>query len=315
MPKTIVTHDGTFHADDVCAVAALLLYLKGGAEVTRTRDTDAIAAADFVMDVGNVYDETQNRFDHHQPEGAGGRANGIPYAAFGLVWKKFGAEIAGSKAAAERVDATLVAPIDANDNGVALFSRTISGIYPYELSGVVKAFTPAWDEAPDLDRRFLEAVAVAKKILTREVVRTRAALRAEQLILSAYRDALDKRLIVLDENYPWKEMLARCPEPLYVVHPVSSQEPEVPAGSPPATRTSNGVHPQEREWYVESVRDNPALFVNRKELPAAWAGLRDSELAKVTGVPDAVFCHRNRFMAAARSKQGAIALAKLALAH
>ncbi|MEK7088001.1 MAG: MYG1 family protein, partial [Patescibacteria group bacterium] len=41
--------------------------------------------------------------------------------------------------------------------------------------------------------------------------------------------------------------------------------------------------------------------------------LRDAKLAEVTGVPDAVFAHRNRFMAVARSKEGAIALAKLAL--
>jgi len=48
-------------------------------------------------------------------------------------------------------------------------------------------------------------------------------------------------------------------------------------------------------------------------LPAEWAGLRDAELARVTGVADAVFCHRNRFMAVARTKEGAVALAKLAL--
>ena len=62
-----------------------------------------------------------------------------------------------------------------------------------------------------------------------------------------------------------------------------------------------------------AVRDNPHQFKNRKDLPAEWAGLRDAELARVTGVADAVFCHRNRFMAVARTKEGAVALAKLAL--
>ena len=53
--------------------------------------------------------------------------------------------------------------------------------------------------------------------------------------------------------------------------------------------------------------------MNRRDLPEGWAGLRDKELARVTGVSDAVFAHRNRFMAVAKSKEGAIALAKLAL--
>ena len=46
---------------------------------------------------------------------------------------------------------------------------------------------------------------------------------------------------------------------------------------------------------------------------AEWAGLPEEELVRVTGVPDAVFVHLRRFVAAARTRDGAIALAKLAL--
>jgi uncharacterized UPF0160 family protein len=51
----------------------------------------------------------------------------------------------------------------------------------------------------------------------------------------------------------------------------------------------------------------------RADLPEAWAGLRDAELAAVTGVPDAGFCHNGRFIAAAKSFEGVRAMAKLAL--
>ncbi len=105
----------------------------------------------------------------------------------------------------------------------------------------------------------------------------------------AYRASSDKRLILLDEDYSWKDTLARLPEPLFV------------------------IHPQEETWRLYCARDNPRIFKNRKDLPESWAGLRGDEFARVTGVPDAVFCHRNRFTAAARSKEGALALAKLAL--
>jgi uncharacterized UPF0160 family protein len=36
--------------------------------------------------------------------------------------------------------------------------------------------------------------------------------------------------------------------------------------------------------------------------------------ATVNGVPDAVFCHNHRFVAAAKSKEGAIRLAQIAVA-
>ena len=37
------------------------------------------------------------------------------------------------------------------------------------------------------------------------------------------------------------------------------------------------------------------------------------DLEKVTGVPGSVFCHNDRFVAVAKTKEGAIELAQLAL--
>ena len=42
--------------------------------------------------------------------------------------------------------------------------------------------------------------------------------------------------------------------------------------------------------------------------------LRDQALADVTGVADAVFCHNGVFIAGAKSKQGALQLAAMAVA-
>ena len=88
--KTVVTHSGNFHGDDVFAVAAFQLLLGvDEVQVIRTRDDATIEKGDYVVDVGGVYDHEQNRYDHHQP-GAPVRENGIPYAAFGLMWKHYG---------------------------------------------------------------------------------------------------------------------------------------------------------------------------------------------------------------------------------
>ncbi len=288
---TIVTHDGKFHADDVFAAAALLLFLKGDAEVLRTRDREKIKRADFVIDVGGEYAPERNRFDHHQKEGAGARENGLPFAAFGLVWKHLGEKIAGGSDAAKRVDTKLVQPLDAYDNGVALFSETAFGVYPYELSAIIQALNPSWREnQEETEERFHEAVLFAEKLILREIEAAQAESEARGKVEEAVKNAADARLVVLNEDLPWKETLARFSAPLFV------------------------VHPQEKQWFVECVRDNPSIFVNRKDLPESWAGLRDEECVCATGVPDAVFCHRNRFMAVTRSREGAIQLAQKALA-
>ena len=286
---TIVTHDGTFHADDVFALAALLL-LQPTAAVVRTRDEKIIVAADFVVDVGGIYDEAQNRFDHHQPDGAGVRPNTIPYAAFGLVWKRYGTTLALGADGAARVDAVLVTPIDANDNGIDLCASTNELAAPYGIADVIRAFNlTEEEEGSDADAAFSEAAAFARRIILRELQRARAFAAGRRQVNESYARIEDKRVIVLDGDYSWKDILAQQPEPLYCVHP------------------QNGA------WRLYAVRDNPHQFKNRKDLPAEWAGLRDAELARVTGVADAVFCHRNRFMAVARTKEGAVALAKLAL--
>ena len=82
-------------------------------EIIRTRDEEAISNADYVFDVGGIYDEDKNRFDHHQKDGAGKRENGIEYASFGLVWRKFGIKLCVDTKVVDLVDKILVAPIDA----------------------------------------------------------------------------------------------------------------------------------------------------------------------------------------------------------
>lgn len=289
----IITHDGGFHADDAFAVAALLLRLNGNAVVVRTRDPQIIAAGDFVVDVGGEYDETRNRFDHHQSGGAGRRDNSIPYAAFGLVWKKFGSALSGSSEIAARVDAKLVQPIDAADNGMQLGEYDGAPAFPYVIQNAVFAFEPSWNEKNrSLDVGFAEARAFAQKILEREIIHTRDAVLGEERVRAAYESTEDKRIIVLNAKYDWEAVLEAKTEPRFVITPDRG-----PSGN----------------WRAHAVRAQSHSFVSRLSFPAAWAGKRDKELSDISGVPDAVFCHNKLFTVAARTKEGAIALAKRAL--
>jgi uncharacterized UPF0160 family protein len=69
----------------------------------------------------------------------------------------------------------------------------------------------------------------------------------------------------------------------------------------------------EQRYMLHTVPASPESFDARADLPEPWAGLRDAELAAVTGVPDATFCHNGRFIAAAKTYEGAYAMARLAL--
>jgi uncharacterized UPF0160 family protein len=64
---------------------------------------------------------------------------------------------------------------------------------------------------------------------------------------------------------------------------------------------------------VQCVPVELGTFVNRRALPEAWGGLQAEELAAVTGVEDAVFCHTARFLAVARSQEGIRELVRQAL--
>lgn len=289
----VATHDGSFHADEVFALAALSL-LGEPLEITRTRDRATMDACDLRVDVGFRHDPATGDFDHHQREGAGERPNGVRYASFGLIWARCGQRLCdGDAEVAARVDQALVQGVDANDTGQALTSPLLEGARPMTVSGVIGALNPTWDEdatPADERRRFDEAVALAAPIIAREIASAAAGQRAARLVAEAIERAGDGPVVELDRNVPWKELVVtRAPHALFV------------------------VYPKRAGWGVEAVPRELGSFANRRDLPEAWAGLAGPELAAVTGVEDVVFCHAKRFLAVARSREGAGALVAQAL--
>ncbi|MDW5595856.1 MYG1 family protein [Conexibacter stalactiti] len=297
----VATHSGSFHADDVFALAALTLLTRaeparGPLEIVRTRDPELLAAADLRVDVGQRNDPATGDFDHHQRGGAGERANGIRYASFGLVWREFGARVAGGDdEVARRIDEVLVQSVDANDTGQTISSPLIGDVQAMTVSHAIAAFNPNWDEdasSAGKRRAFDAALEFATGILARELASAIAQVSAAALVRAAIARADDPRLIELDRGMPWhRELVPSAPDALYV------------------------VYPREQDWGLQAVPRVLGEFTNRKDLPEPWAGRSDAELAEVTGVADARFCHSGRFMAVAGSRDGVLELARQALAH
>jgi uncharacterized UPF0160 family protein len=300
---TIITHNGNFHADDVFAVATLLLVLEHSdfsgwrnahPHIIRTRDPEIIKTGDFIVDVGGDYNEENNHFDHHQVGGAGVRSNGIPYASFGLVWKKYGPKLCGSLIVADLVEHKVVMPIDGTDNGIDMFEPVYPDVTPYTIYDFLYSYFPTWkDTDTHIDEVFMTVVQLAREMLRREIKNGRDNTEARLIVEEQYHKSDDKRIVVLDKPYPSEvlDVLQRYPEPLFVVRPDE----------------------QNSTWKSNAVRKNGYSFENKKNFPKSWAGKRDGELAKVSGVSDAVFCHNKLFLAVAQTREGAIELAKKAL--
>ena len=284
--KTVVTHNGNFHADDVFSIAAIKSIFPSF-NLVRTRDSELIARADIVIDVGGEYEPDTDRFDHHQRGGAGERENGIPYSSFGLIWQKYGVEICqGNKDVAYAVDAGLVSTIDAIDCGhVEGVSKGIS------LSQTIGMFNPTWQEDSHFDACFDEAVDFASTVLKRFIASANGGISAKEIVAKAIDKAEDPRVIVLEKYIPWKRTVhALSEEALYMIYPS-----------------------QTGQWRIQTVPVEPGSFENRKSLPKQWAGLSDNALKEVTGIDDAMFCHNGCFIAGAESFESTMKMASIAL--
>jgi uncharacterized UPF0160 family protein len=226
----IATHDGSFHADEVFAIATLQLLAAeerdgdGSVEVVRTRDRDLISGADLRVDVGFRDDPATGDFDHHQRSFDRVRPNGVRYASFGLIWHEFGARACGGDAqVADAVDATLVQSVDAADSGQRLAELVVDDVHPMTVGGVIGGLNARWDEvlSPAEEReRFEQALELARGVLAREIASVASARRAVRTVEEAIAAAEDPRLVDLPVNAPWKRALVpAAPEALFVTYP------------------------------------------------------------------------------------------------
>ena len=184
IPAKAFTHGGKFHADDVFSAALLRILrpdirIQRGFEVPENFD-------------GLVFDIGDGMFDHHSADREV-RPNGVPYAAFGLLWRVLGAGLVGDNQA-RLLDENFIQPLDLNDNTGEQDS----------LADAIGSFNPRWDEKTDPDECFFKAVDFAQVILQNRLEEARAVTRADDLVQKAYQNMRDG-IVVLPCYAPWKK--------------------------------------------------------------------------------------------------------------
>lgn len=294
----LITHTGTFHADEVLATVILSKTFLGIPTVFRTV---SIPEEKFTEIEPIIYDIGGGKFDHHQIGGNGTRENDVPYASAGLVWKEYGLKIlfgtfndasdAEIKFIFDFVDQNLIQGVDAYDNGV--LPKVDYPAQSMNFSEIIRNFNPTWNSKETSDSAFIQAVNFAEVIFDKFIETAHAKAKAKSIIESAISDS-ERGIMILSQEIDWQDAL------------FSSSNPK-------AKEINYVIFPSKRNDYkVRCVPDELNGFGQRMPLPDKWRGLKDEELQKRSGVSDAIFCHSNGFIVAAKSFKGALELAQLA---
>ena len=314
----LYTHDGQFHADEVFATAMLSL-LSDDVNIVRGSDLDLPEDRENWI----IYDIGGGELDHHTPENKvnnGCHPNtDIPYAACGLVWRKYYKQILAAADCPEgyyekvfqRLESTLILGIDAEDNGfspVVSYTENLAQLQDfqreellsrarinYTVTQMIRDFNPTWNSDMVYYDAFLDAVDFAQSILLNRIDSIISSLDARDFILRHIDYSAD-HLMILEEFAPWEGTLysqrynPKAADIWYVISPALRGGWNVQCALSDSNNRTDYRHPFPEEWY----------------------GLRYDELRKISGIQTAVFVHQSGFLAGTETQEDAVALAMTA---
>jgi len=251
----------------------------------------------------------------------------------------------------EKIYKNFIEEVDAIDNGVEIAERSkykiLSG-----LGTRVKRCNPSWRDgtvSPKHENEsFRKAVLrCAEELLEQVSVVVKDWFPARSILEEAvwvsspvYRQAMQRkglqytnseyelnnnsaRCVILRQCCPWQEHLADLEDDIQILSPVSPYHSH--SGSPSRRNSANfaedaeplllyAIFPDSRSntWRIQAVPAKRGSFKTRRGLPAAWRGVRDEELSRISGIPGCVFCHAGGFIGGNATLEGAIQMARAA---
>lgn len=281
MERSLGTHSGSFHADEVTASAMLLFFdLIDRDRIHRTRDESVLATCEYVCDVGGVYDSSKKLFDHHQVEYQGELSS----AGMILLYLKEIGKITEEEY--QFFNRSLILSVDAHDNGIepdmpffCSFSHVISNFNPIEHHASHEEQNEAFFHALDF------TVTHLKRLYDR------------YHYIQSCRDVIVKemeknqQLLIFEQSIPWLDIFfensGQHHPALFIIMPSGGQ------------------------WKLRAVP--PSIDEKMKvrvPLPEEWAGLHDKDLEQVSKIPGSVFCHKGRFISVWETKEAALQAAE-----
>jgi uncharacterized UPF0160 family protein len=287
----LITHAGTFHADDVFATAFLTKIIDNPVLYRINNYSNDIKTDAIVYDIGG------GEFDHHQIN-AKVREENFKYSSIGLLFEKFGEKYIRTlvddniEEIVCEIDKNLIKQIDAIDNGIFPYIECEYNVTL--LSDIISLFNPTWDDKTDRDELFLNAVKLAEFIFDREVNKIISKIKARDKVIEAIKEN-DGSILYLEEFMPFKDFILE-------------------STNPKALDIKFVIFPSIRGGFtVHTVPTSKLIRDPRLRFPVSISGLRDEELRNKTGIKTATFVHADGFIGAAETLEDAFLLANYAL--
>mgnify|MGYP003276698946 CR=1 FL=1 len=294
--KTVVTHNGLFHADEGFGVAFLSLLLGSEVRVVRTRNPQVIEEACVALDVGGVYDNAKLLYDHHQRDFTEVHEDtSVKLASCGLIWRHFGTclitklhpelDIEQIQSLWQTVDETICRPVDMQDNGQNTFKVEGAEAQALTISMMVSSFNQQDIYSPAQDEAFMRVVEILKEYVLNFL---RAGANKLQLLKEAeeaVKAQLGSKVLVLDKFLPYREAVLKA--------------------NAEGQDFCLVTYPAKNQWNVQTIPfdDSEANYYSQRvSFPKRVWGLTGPEAAKeqLGGCP-LVFCHKTGFLAAIKA--------------
>lgn len=294
--KTVVTHNGLFHADEAFGIAFLSLLLGSEMRVVRTRNPAQIEQADVALDVGGVYDNAKLLYDHHQRDFTEVHEDtSVKLAACGLIWRHFGTclitklhpelDVEQVQSLWQTVDETICRPVDMQDNGQNTFKVEGAEAQALTISMMVSSFNQQDIYSPAQDEAFMRVVEILKEYVLNFL---RAGANKLQLLKEAeeaVKAQLGSKVLVLDKFLPYREAVLKA--------------------NAEGQDFCLVTYPAKNQWNVQTIPfdDSEANYYSQRvSFPKRVWGLTGPDAAKeqLGGCP-LVFCHKTGFLAAIKA--------------
>lgn len=325
--QTVIgTHSGVFHCDEILACFMLQQLPKyEKATIVRSRDESVLKNCSIVVDVGSVFDVEKQRYDHHQktfqhtlgslrPEFAE-KFSKVRLSSAGLIYTYFGEDVIRHlvkqfkgdeitdqclRSVYEKVYENFIQEIDGIDNGVPQHPDEPVYRISTHLSARVGHFNSQWNSSDEFDEQAqfekakqLVGSEFVDSVLYYSTVWWPARAIVGESIKNRFELHPSGKIIELGQFCPWKQHL-------YELEKVEKCENEILYCIYSSAPTDH---------RVICVPNTPSSFVCRKFLPAPWRGIRDAQVASVSGIDSASFVHATGFIGGAKSREGALEMA------
>lgn len=294
--KTVITHNGLFHADETFGTAFLSLLLGSEVRVVRTRNPQVIEEACVALDVGGEYDNAKLRYDHHQREFTDvHEGTSVKLAACGLIWRHFGTclitklhpelDIEQVKTLWQSVDETICRPVDLQDNGQGTFKVEGAEAQALTVSMMVAAFNQQDIYSPAQDEAFMRVVEILKEYILNFLRSEANKLQLLKEAEEAVKALLGSRVLVLDKFLPYREAVLKA--------------------NAEGGQFDLVTYPANGQWNIQTVPVDDStenFYSQRVSLPQRLWGVTGPDASKESlGGSALVFCHKTGFLAAVKA--------------